>query len=289
MREGGITWGRVSRGLYLIGFGTILFLNTQDILPWTFWREALVYWPVGLVALGIRLLFERTRAPWMILLGPFLVLGILTWVSLRPTPMLQHSWGALDAARPEDAKSWSLAARMAMVSLDMEARDLPKGKLVEGRGSPPGRSEVRVTRRRGSPRVRVGARHGTWKMFTLPGFPRRMELGVTRDLPVAVELDLAFVEGTIDLAAAPVSRFEMDGAFNDLKLTLGAPASDVRLEFDGAFTRVTLLVPPETPVHVDADGFLNFVHGRAGEGSLRGPGYHLDLDGAFNSLTVRSR
>ena len=289
MREGGIAWGRVSRGLYLVGFGTLLFLNTQDVLPWTFWREAIAYWPVVLVALGIRLLFERTRVPWMILLGPILVLGTLMWVSLHPAAAREQGWAAFEAERPEDATRWSLAAHMGMVNLEMEARDLPKGKLVEGRGSPAGRSEVHVTRRGGSPRVRIGARHGTWNVIPLPGFPRQMELGIARDLPVAVELDLSLTEGTIDLAAAPVSRFEMDGAFNDLELTLGAPASDVRLEFEGAFTRVRLLVPPETPVHVDSDGFMNFVHGRTGAGSLSGPGYRLDLDGAFNSLTIRSR
>ena len=289
MREGGVAWGRASRGLYMVGFGTLLFLNTQDVLPWTFWREALVYWPVGLVALGLRLLFERTRVPWMILLGPLLVLGTLTWVSLRTTPAWDQRWGAFEAARPDDAERWSLAAHMGMVNLDMEARDLPEGKLVVGRGSPAGRSEVRVTQRHGSPRVRVGVRHSTWKMITLPGFLRQMEMGIARDLPVAVDLDLALTEGTINLAAAPISSFEMDGAFNDLELTLGAPASDVRLEFEGAFTRVTLLVPSETPVHVDSDGFMNFVHGRTGAGALRGPGYRLDLDGAFNSLTIRSR
>lgn len=287
MREGEIVWGRVSRGLYMVGFGTLLFLNTQDILPWTFWREALVYWPVALVALGIRLLFERTRMPWMILLGPLLVLATLTWVSLRPAAGRNGGWEALDAVRPDETTRWSLEAHLAMVEFDVTAHDLSEAKLVEGRGSPAGRSAIRVTSRRGAPRVRIGAPHGAWRRLTLPGLPRRMELKIARDLPLAVDLDLALAEASIDLAAATLSGFEMDGAFNDLEVTLGPPADDVRLEFEGAFNRLTLRVPPGTPVHVDSDGFLNVVTGRRGAGTLRGPGYRLELAGAFNKVTIR--
>ena len=288
MSDDGVSWGGVSRGLYLVGFGTFLFLNTQDILPWAFWREALVYWPVGLVALGIRLVFERTRMPWLILAGPLLVLGTLTYVSVRRAPSWDHAWSSIVAVRPENTRRWTLEGRMAMLSLDLKARDLPEGHLVSGRGSPDGRSGTRITHSGDRARVRVGGSSRGWSVIGFPRPPRRLELALARDLPVAVDLDIAFAEGTIDLAAAPVSRFDIDGAFNDLELTLGAPASDVRLSLDGAFSRLTLRVPPETPVSTYSDGFLNFVDGRPGAGDLRGPGYRLYVDGAFNSLTIRS-
>ena len=176
-----------------------------------------------------------------------------------------------------------------MVSLDLEARELPEGHLLAGRGSPIERSPVRTTQRGETARVQIGAPGRSWSLFSLPDLPRRLELGLARDLPVTIDLNIAFAEGAIDLTAAPVSRVDIDGAFNDLELTLGVPASDVRLDLDGAFTRMTIRVPPETPVRVTTDGLLNFVDGRSGAGKLSGPGYRLNVEGAFNSLTIRSR
>ena len=85
-----------------------------------------------------------------------------------------------------------------------------------------------------------------------------------------------------------MSRIALDGALNDLTLRLGAPESNVRINLNGTFNHIVLEVPPDTPVTTSTDGFLNAVDGRHGAGSLHGPGYHLDVDGAFNHLDVSS-
>ena len=63
MSESRIVWRRVSRGLTYIGFGVFFFLSTQGLLHQGFWLDALAFWPVVLIALGLRLMFERTKAP----------------------------------------------------------------------------------------------------------------------------------------------------------------------------------------------------------------------------------
>ena len=92
----------------------------------------------------------------------------------------------------------------------------------------------------------------------------------------------------IDLEKVALSRFDVDGAFNDMTLRLGAPADDVRLSFDGAFNHIEIEVPATTPVRVQTDGFLNLVDGRSGAGRLEGPGYRLRLEGVFNRVEIRS-
>jgi cell wall-active antibiotic response 4TMS protein YvqF len=297
MSDEGIRWGRLARGFYLVGFGTFLLLTTQDILPWSFWRDVLAFWPVFLVAIGIRMLFERSPARALVLLGPLLVLGTMMYVARRGPVRADawQDWLTLRADRPAGISSWTLEGRLAMASLDVGSRRLPRGLLVEGRGTEAGSRSVRIAEDTAADRVRVTNSWSKGAFLVLPGASRaRCELGVTPTLPVALDLDLAFTTTRLDIAAAPVTGAAVDGAFNDLSLRLGEPSSEVRLRLEGAFNQVTIEVPSTTPVSVNSEGFLNFVEqrredrGRADGGPDRAPGYRLRLRGAFNRVVVRS-
>ena len=82
---------------------------------------------------------------------------------------------------------------------------------------------------------------------------------------------------------------DLDGAFNDLTLRLGAPRSDTRVDLDGAFNHLELVVPENTPVRVSSDGFINLVDRRANARTLNGPAYRLRPEGAFNRVVIRSQ
>lgn len=304
--DGGVRWCRVSRGLYFVGIGTFLLLTTQDILPPSFWGDALAYWPVLLVAIGIRLVFERSPVPWLVLLGPFLVLGTLMYVAMRGPvgPVAESEWVPIRATSPPGVSAWTFEGRLALASLDLVSRRLPRGVLVEGRATEAGRRSVRVTGDAEAGRVRVTNSWSDRTFFLLPAARRtRSELGVTTALPVAFDLDLAFTTTRLDVPASPVSRVAFDGAFNDMTLRLGEPSSDVRLDLEGSFNRVVIEVPVTTLVNVRSEGFLNFVdQRREGQGARDGgggavgrdrgpgvpPGYRLRLEGAFNRIVVRS-
>ena len=288
MSDRRIAWSNVSRGFYFVGFGIFLLLNTQGVLPWSFWRDAIAYWPVGLVALGIRLVFERSGTPWLALFGPVLVVGTLTHVAFNQPVTWERGWADIHADRPASVERWTVEGRLVMVDLDLTARSLPESVLVDGRISPAGREAVRTSTRGDAARVRIGRPRRTWSLIGLPARLHKLELGAARDLPVGVDLDIAFTDGRIDLAEAPVTGVILDGAFNDLTLRLGTPGSDVRLELNGAFNHIALVVPATVPVRIRTEGFLNLTDGRRNGGSRSGPGYRFDLDGAFNHLSVRS-
>jgi hypothetical protein len=61
----------------------------------------------------------------------------------------------------------------------------------------------------------------------------------------------------------------------------------VRLDWEGAFNHLEVVVPDDVPVSVSSDGFLNLVDGRDRR-DRSGPGYHLSIDGAFNRIVVRA-
>ena len=290
--HGGVRWVSVSRGLYLVGIGTFLLLTTQDLLPPSFWSEAIAYWPVLLVAIGIRLLFERSSAAWLVLLGPLLVLGTLMYVAMRGPgrPEAESRWTSLRADRPGGLTAWTFAGQLTLANLEVASRRLPRGVLVEGRGTDAGRHSVRLVEEPGTGLVRVSNSWSGRTIFVLPGLWRaRTELAVTTALPVAFDLDLTLTTMQIDVATGAVSRLAFDGALNNVTLRLGQPSSDVRLDLDGSFNQVVLEVPDGTPVKVSREGFLNLVEERHRDRAQAvRPGYTLRLDGAFNRIVVRA-
>jgi hypothetical protein len=111
---------------------------------------------------------------------------------------------------------------------------------------------------------------------------------VADDLPMALRLETAFARGELDLETIEVMRVDLDGAFNDLTLRLGAPRTDTRVNLEGAFNHLELVVPEDTPVRVSTDGFINLVDRRSNARKLSGSAYRLRSDGAFNWVVIRS-
>ena len=289
MSESRIAWRRVSRGLSFIGFGVFLFLSTQGLLHPGFWLDALTYWPVLIIALGLRLMFDRSKAPWAVLLSPLVIMGTLTYVAVHGPEPLSTDWKTVQAARDPQVETWSLEGRMALADLNLQAGPVAPGMLLEGRTAPSNRGSVRISARGDSSRVYL--RDDRWRSGNirfLPGTRHRWDVDVADDRPMTLHLDTAFVEGKLNLETIEVTRVDLDGAFNDLTLRLGAPRTDTRVDLEGAFNHLELVVPEDTPVRVSTDGFINLVDHRSNARTLSGPAYRLRSDGAFNRVVIRS-
>ena len=79
-----------------------------------------------------------------------------------------------------------------------------------------------------------------------------------------------------------------EGAFNDFTLHLGEPRADTRVNLEGAFNRLELVIPADMPVRVSRDGFINVVDRRPNGRALNGPAYRVHSEGAFNRVVIRS-
>lgn len=288
MRDAAQDWRRASRGLFLMGLGVFLLLTTLGILDWSFWLEAFAWWPLLLIGIGLRLIFERSSAPWLILLSPIVVLGTLAWVAVSHPAWGGGEWVSVAAEAPEETSRWSFRAKMAMVHLDLSSHALPPGQLVEGKVSPSSERNIEVHRSRTSARVDMSSWRPRRLHFLPPGDRRTWVLAVTDALPVEMDLDGAFSEGDADLSGLRLTRLEMQGAFQDFRLRLGHPEGEVRLYVEGAFNEIRILVPPDTPVSVSSEGVVNMVHGRDRPPSGSGPGYRLRVEGVFNRVDVRT-
>ncbi len=285
-----IAWSRVASGLNLTGIGFFLLLTTRGNLAWSFWAEAITFWPVLLIAGGLRVLFERTRYPWAVLFSPIVVLGTLSFLAWRGPDVMPLSWGELSAERPAEMERWTLSGQLAFAELEVEGRDTDEAQLAAGRMSPAEGGRLRVSERDGRAIVRARReRPGRGNVILLlPRDQQRWELGVSQKFPMRIDMDLAAVEGSVRVAETPVERVEIEGAFNRLRLELGAPAENVRLDLGGAFNDFELVVPRDTGVRVTTDGPLNVVDGRSEQPAEDGPRYLVRMNGLCNRIVVSS-
>lgn len=277
-------WKSAADGLQLIVFGIFLLLSAQGFLPWSFWLEAISLWPVLLVGAGLRMIFERSRLPWVMLLSPVLIAAALFWLARGGAPApASGAWVERQAARPADVTAWRLKGEGFMTRYDLQARPLDEGLLARGMSSSvEGNERIDVRKNDGKAEVRLGT-DGT--LVFIPGSKRRhsWKLDLAPDLPFELDLGGAGTSGQADLARGQLTGGRIDGAFNNLELHLPVPTDNTSLRVSGVFNVIRLVVPRGTAVRTRTEGILNAAEPMAGEA---GPEYSVVLDGIANSLDV---
>lgn len=287
----GADWNRAADGIGMAGVAVFFLLNTTGVVPWAFWLEAIPLWPLLIVSAGVKMTFERTRMPWMVLLGPAIVLGGLAWVANGAT--IDASTGSWKAEgplpRPEGAARVKLDLDLVASRLTVEGRALDEGAIADARSIERGeKTRLAVSRHDDVATLRLDSRQKGGLVW-LPGRRERWQLGVSQDLPVALDLHGAMVRSRFDLATSRVTGGAIDGAFLATTLTLPPVEETVKIHLNGAFNMLRLSVPKGTTVRVRGTGFPFNLLKRRVIGDPQKPGYEVQLDGIFSAIAVDVR
>lgn len=289
-RRAGADWARAAEGIQMAGFAVFLLLNTMGYLPWSFWLDAIALWPLLVMSAGVRIAFDRTRAPWIVLAGPLLILGGLAWFAsgARPGPP-PGPWEPETLSRPEGVERVELDARLVGARLRLAAAaDLPAGRLVDG-GSIASHEATRleVDTDGGLARVHLqgGERHG---VVFLPRPREQWDLRLPADLPLRLRIAGAGVGGRFDLTAGALEGMRTEGVFIGVDARLPAPRQDTEIQMNGVFNSLNLTVPEGTPVRVHGAGIPFNAVDRGVKGVEGRPGYNVQVQGIFSAVDVHT-
>jgi hypothetical protein len=281
-------WQRIADGVFLMGLGVFVLLNTTGQLPWTFWYDALTLWPIVIVSAGLRIAVERSRVAWLMVLGPLAILATLAAVASGRLDTAPGPWLPVSVARADDAHRLTLRAAFASSRLDVTARALDGGTLVDGRqGSRESKALVETKLEGGDATVTLQAGSHGWDSLR-PGRQSRWELGVPATLPLKIDMDGALIGARFDLAQGSLEGGSFDGAFLGLDLHLPRPKARVKLQIHGVFNMVDVFVPAGTPIRVHGPGFpFNLVERGSGDPKDPAtPGYDVEFAGVFSRVGV---
>lgn len=275
----------------MAGIAVFLLLNTLGVLPWSFWLDAIPLWPLLIMSAGVKIAFERTRAPWLVMLGPMIVLGGLAWVATGARPdEAAGPWTAEGALpRPDGARRVALDLKLFGSRLRVEGRELDDGALADARSIERlASASLEVKREDETAHIRLesGTKSG---IAFLPGRRQRWALGVASGLPLRYGLHGAMVKSQFDLRHSHFEGGSVNGVFLITQLALPQPAAPVKLKLNGVFNVLKVSVPEGTPVRVHGTGFpFNLVKRRL-VGDPDRAGYDIQLDGIFCAVAVDSR
>jgi hypothetical protein len=284
-------WNKAADGIFLSGLAVFFLLNTTGVVPWSFWLDAIPLWPLLIVSAGVKMTFEKTRMPWMVLLGPAITLGGLAWVANGATlDVTAGNWtseGPLP--RPEGAKRVMLDFDLIGSRLNVEGREIEEGAIADARSMERLTDTKLAVNRDGDTatlRLDSGAKRG---VIWLPGRRQRWQLGVPTDIPVNFDLRGLMVRGRFDLDESQVEGGKVHGVFLVTRLALPPTEVPVKLRLEGVFNILRVSVPPGTPVRVKGTGFpFNFLKRRV-VGEPDKPGYEIQVDGIFNGIALDVR
>jgi hypothetical protein len=286
----GADWPRAAEGIQLAGFAVFLLLNTMGYLPWSFWLDAIALWPLLIMSAGIRIAFDKTRARWLVLAGPVLLLGGLAWLASGARPEAPAGpWHSESAARPDGVERVELEAKLVGARLHVAtATNLPTGRLVDG-GSIAGHDTTRLETDTDGSLARVhlnaGEKHG---LVFLPRAKERWDLRLPAELPLAVLIRGAGVGGTLDFTAGALEGMRTEGVFIGVDARLPAPRQDTDIRMNGVFNSLRLVVPEGIPVRVHGAGLPFNAVDRGVNGVAGRPGYDVHVQGVFSAVEVRA-
>jgi hypothetical protein len=283
-------WKRAADGIGMCVFATFLLLCTTGVLPWSFWMDAISLWPLLIMSAGIQIAFEKTRAPWLVLLGPLVVLAGLLWTAtgVKPDipPGLWKSAGPI--ARPSGAQRVKLDLNLVGSRLFVESRPIDNNSIVDARSVEEMlESRLKVDQKDDTAQIHLDTEKHRGFSFS-PSRRQLWDLGIPSDLPARLALRGAMNRSRLDFSDGRFEGGTIDGAFLSTELTLPAVTETVKLAQKGAFNELRLIVPAGTPVTVKGAGFPINIVKRSVAGEPGRAGYEVTLDGAFTAIAIET-
>jgi len=284
-RPGGDVWiKRAAEGVGSIAVGLVLLGNTFGFIPWTVWLTMLSLWPLLLVGLGIELLGRGLHLNWLrALSNVFLTLGLLYGVFVLGPGWTGGGLPVFGVSAPASANYSMSAPHEAALTEGDAAIKVGAVRLTVAGGD----QRATCSGRAGSgqePGWRTGTVAGaasvtitdpTGRVVYLPSVDRNLDVTLDRGVVWRnLRLDVGAVQADADLSELAVKALDVNVGASEMKLRIGSNAKDVKVAISGGATSVTLFVPANAEVTLDARSGLSSVSVPASFRRLSGfPGF----------------
>ncbi|MCP4582641.1 MAG: hypothetical protein GY839_13610 [candidate division Zixibacteria bacterium] len=282
MKVSSLCWGVVFLGAGLF----FLFIN-MGYLDHYVWVRLLALWPIALIAIGLALIFNKTKLKYLAFTAPLLFALAFVWVAFS-------EWGycrSFDFNYKYNSRSSANYGREVyeyVVESDPEVKrldvdlDFGLGELWVGgtsntlfngdfeyRRSKPnckyktvgdeGRIEVRSRDLRGL------------NIFRKHNFKNDARIFIADYLPLELTIDIGAASVDLDLSEHKLKKLNLDTGAAEVDLRLGCGEDDLEIDIDSGASDITIIIPHDMGLEIDADVALSSTNfRRAGLEKVRG-------------------
>jgi hypothetical protein len=254
--------GRIRNGAILLSVGVVLLLNTTGHTPWLIWFKIFSLWPVALIAIGIELLFKKSKLAFIALLSPLLFFAAI----LGPLVFNQYDYGQFHRAGRTYHLSQDFDSTYGemKVSLRMNSGDLTVSsdaeKLISADLDYFGRKPLIDSQQADSGRsisYQISDKDRKWfsgrigrTWFGRTHGRRDWIVRLTDRMPVTLDLYLKSGRADLDFSALRLQECELDARDSDTDIRIGELADEVALRILSRSSKVSLSIPEGTGLRI---------------------------------------
>ena len=254
--------GRIRSGAILLSAGVVLLLNTTGHTPWPVWLKIFSLWPVALIAIGIELLFKKSKLSFVGLLSPLLFFaailgpvffGDYDYGEFRRASRTYHLSPDFDSTCTEMKASIRLNSGNLNVSSGAEkliSADLDyfgRKPLIDSQQTDEGRTfsfQISDKERKWFS-GRVGR---TW--FGRTYGRKDWDVRLTDRIPVVLNLDLKSGHAKLDFSDLKLTECELDVRTSDTDIKIGKMVEEVAVTIRSRSSEISLSIPEGTGLRI---------------------------------------
>lgn len=260
MKISSIRWGVI-----LLGIGLVFLAINFDYLDNFVWLRLLSLWPVLVIAIGLELIFKRTKLQYMALLSPLLLALTFVYASSADWRWDGHRffihWD--DKDYKQQVYHYSLEREDDIDNLEVDI-DIGLGycwvsssddKLFVGdfeyRHKKP---RCRFNKHGDKGKVIIKTRdRRSYSIFRGTKYKNDAKIFIADYLPLDMNLDVAAARLKLDLSELIVKKLRLDTGAGDIELKLGCRSDEIFLKIDSGASRIKIIVPEKMGLKIDSD------------------------------------
>jgi hypothetical protein len=254
--------GRIRNGAILLSAGVVLLLNTTGHTPWLVWFKIFSLWPVALIAIGIELLFKKSRLAFIALLSPLLFFAAI----LGPVVFGWYDYGRFHRAghtyhlsRDFDSTYTEMKLSLRMNSGDLTVLSGTE-KLISADLDYASRKPLVDSQQADSGRLvsyqisdkdrkwfsgRIGR---TWLGRTYGR--REWDVRLTDQIPIILNLDLKSGDANLDFSSLKLMECELDVSNSDTDIRIGEMVDEVAVTIRSKSSKISLSIPEDAGLRI---------------------------------------
>jgi hypothetical protein len=254
--------GRIRNGAILLSAGVVLLLNTTGYLSWSVWLKIFSLWPVALIAIGIELLFKKSRLAFIAILSPLLFFATILG------PAFLYESGFREIYRT--SRTYSLNRELDPAFTDASATiRLYNGDLRVSSGA--GQlisAELDYFNRRPyfllkqgeldqSVTLHITDRDRRWfsgrlgrRWFRRPSEEKRWEIKLTDQIPVSLNLYVRTSEAVLDFSELKLQDLDLEAKDSDVDVKMGNQSEDATAKILSRGSKVAISVPEDLGIRI---------------------------------------
>lgn len=248
---------RIRNGVILISLGLVFLLNNLGYVPWDVWFRILSLWPIILVALGIEIIFKKTRLSFLTILSPLLFMAAILGPTYFQRVELTGIYRAIETYQYDEDLDTSVAKVTAIIQLRAGNLKVSSetGRLVSAKLDYWKRKPITTSEYSGfdsSATLEIRDKDTDWKGWSWRAWGAKdWDIRLTNRVPVNLRIYAKATDGELDLSDLRVTNLNLETKAGNFDIKLGDLVDQMNGTIESDASRLHLLIPEDVGLRIE--------------------------------------